>query len=278
MAGSRRGFGIAAAVPAEVTRAAAAEAESLGYDSFWVNDTPQGDGLAALAEAAQVTETIALGVGVIALSRRSPSSIAAQVLGQSGAADDVGDAGTSLPLHRLLLGVGSGAGGPGALARVRDGVQALREALDATIYISALGPKMCHLAGEVADGVLFNWLTPEYARRSVEWVQAGAAKAGRQTPALAAYVRVALGDDAARRLTEEGSRYARIPAYADHFRRMGVAPVDTCIAASSAEAIQEALAAWDGVLDEVVVRAITPHDTVEETLALVRAAAPLRAG
>jgi len=275
MAGTRRGFGIAAAVPAEVTRATAAEAESLGYDSFWVNDTPQGDGLAALGEAAQVTTTIALGVGVIALSRRSPESIAAQALGQTGAGGDVG---TRLPLDRLLLGVGSGAGGRGALERVRDGVQALREALDATIYISALGPKMCHLAGEVADGVLFNWLTPEHARRSVEWVQAGAAKAGRPTPALAAYVRVALGDDAARRLTEEGSRYARIPAYGDHFRRMGVAPVDTCIAASTAEEIQEALAAWDGILDEVVVRAITPHDTVEETLALVRAAAPRRAG
>ena len=33
---------------------------------------------------------------------------------------------------------------------------------------------MCHLAGEVADGVLLNWLTPEHVVRSAEWVRAGA--------------------------------------------------------------------------------------------------------
>ena len=52
---------------------------------------------------------------------------------------------------------------------------------------------MCHLAGEVADGVLLNWLTPEHARTSAEWVRAGAAAAQRRPPRLAAYVRVAVG-------------------------------------------------------------------------------------
>ena len=36
----------------------------------------------------------------------------------------------------------------------------------------------------------------------------------------------------------------------------------------------EALARWEGVLDEVVVRALTARDTVEETLALFCAAWP----
>jgi hypothetical protein len=53
---------------------------------------------------------------------------------------------------------------------------------------------------------------------------------------------------------------------------MGVKPVDTCIAAMTPEAIPRALESWKGALDGVVLRAITAKDTVEENLALVRAA------
>ncbi|MGH7402117.1 MAG: LLM class flavin-dependent oxidoreductase, partial [Candidatus Rokuibacteriota bacterium] len=132
-------------------------------------------------------------------------------------------------------------------------------------------PKMCRLAGEVADGVLFNWLTPEYAKRSAELVRAGAAAAKRPVPKLYAYVRVALGP-AAERLADEGGRYDAIPAYHAHFVRMGVKPLDTAIAATSPDGIKEALKAWDGAVDEIVLRAITAKDTVDDHLALVRAA------
>jgi len=71
-----RGFGLAAAVSHEVIRAAASACEALGYRTFWVNDTPDGDGLAALAAAASVTSRIALGVGVLPLSRWTPERIA----------------------------------------------------------------------------------------------------------------------------------------------------------------------------------------------------------
>ncbi len=70
---------------------------------------------------------------------------------------------------------------------------------------------MCRLAGEVADGVLFNWLTPEYARESAERVREGAAAARRPAPRLYAYVRVALGPGAADRLQEEGEAVCRVP-------------------------------------------------------------------
>ena len=55
---------------------------------------------------------------------------------------------------------------------------------------------------------------------------------------------------------------------------MGVPPAATGVAAPVEAAVPEALARWEGVLDEVVVRALTARDTVEETLALVRAARP----
>ena len=254
------GFALFAATPPDVVRASAREAEGLGYGSFWVNHPGSTDGLAALAQAARETRRIELGVGVIPLHTRGPESIVEGVRANA------------LPLDRLLLGVGSP--NPEALKRVRDGVAALRSQLSTRIVVAALGPKMCQLAGEVADGVLFNWLTPEHARRSAEWVRAGATAARRKPPKLFAYVRLALGAAACDRLREEGDRYAKIPAYAAHFERMGVKPVDTAIAAPSPDAIAPALVRWRGAVDEVVLRAITAKDTVEENVALLRAAKP----
>jgi alkanesulfonate monooxygenase SsuD/methylene tetrahydromethanopterin reductase-like flavin-dependent oxidoreductase (luciferase family) len=255
-----RGFALFAGTAAEVIRAAAREAEALGYSSFWVNHPGATDGLVGLGHAAAETRRIALGIGVIPLHTREPASIVEGVRAQG------------LPVDRLLLGVGSP--NPGSLRRVREGVAALRERLPARLVVAALGPRMCRLAGEVADGVLLNWLTPEHARRSAQWVREGAAAAGRRPPTLYGYVRFALGEAATERLREEGRRYAAIPAYADHFVRMGVKPLETAIAVRTADAVGPALAAWDGALDEVVLRAVTPGDTFEEIQALLRAAGP----
>jgi alkanesulfonate monooxygenase SsuD/methylene tetrahydromethanopterin reductase-like flavin-dependent oxidoreductase (luciferase family) len=253
-----KGFAVFAGVSPEIIRASAREAEALGYRSFWVNHPGPVDGLGSLAHAAGETRRVDLGVGVIPLHTRGPEAIADGVRGHA------------LAPERLLLGVGSP--NPEALKRVRDGVATLRAKLSTRIIVAALGPKMCQLAGEVADGVLFNWLTPEYARRSAELVRAGADAAKRPMPRLYAYVRVALGPAAAERLADEGGRYDAIPAYHAHFVRMGVKPVDTAIAATAADGIKRALAAWEGAVDEVVLRAITAKDTVEDHLTLVRAA------
>ena len=256
--GTARGFAVFAGVSPEIIRASAREAEALGYRSFWVNHPGPVDGLGSLAHAAGESRRMDLGVGVVPLHTRGPDAIAAGVR-QHGLAPE-----------RLLLGVGSP--NPEALRRVREGVAALRASLSTRIVVAALGPKMCHLAGEVADGVLFNWLTPEYARRSAALVRAGADAAKRPMPRLYAYVRVAMGPAAAERLADEGGRYDAIPAYHAHFVRMGVKPVDTAIAATAADGIKRALAAWEGAVDEVVLRAITAKDTVEDHLTLVRAA------
>lgn len=254
-----QGFAVFAGVPGEVVSASAREAEALGYGSFWVNHPGSTDGLAALAAAASATRRVALGVGVIPLHTRDAQSIVQGVRGHA------------LPLDRLLLGVGSP--NPGSLARVGSGVAALRAQLATRLVVAALGPKMCRLAGEVADGVLFNWLTPDYARQAAEWVRAGAAAANRRPPALYAYVRLAVGSGAGARVAEEGARYAAIPAYAAHFQRMGIKPEATAVAAASAAEVPAALAGWRGVVDEVVLRALPAQNTVEEHLALVRAAA-----
>lgn len=256
-----RGLGLAASVPRPVVEAAARATEGAGFSTLWLNNPPGANAISALSAAAALVGEVRLGVGIVPLSHRSPEQIAADLDRHP------------IPPERFYLGLGSGSGG-GGVERVHQGVQALRRLLAHPLVVAALGPRMCRLGGAEADGVLLNWLTPEYAARSVEWIRRSAQRAGRPIPRVTAYVRVALGADAAARLEEEAHRYESFPHYAAHFERMGARAIDTSIHVQSPDALQSALAAWDGVVDEVVLRVVTASDAEEEIMTLIQAGAP----
>jgi alkanesulfonate monooxygenase SsuD/methylene tetrahydromethanopterin reductase-like flavin-dependent oxidoreductase (luciferase family) len=256
-----RGFGVAGALPHDVIRALAPAAEAAGYHTFWVNDTPHGDGLASLGAAAEVTSEILLGVGVIPLDRQPADVIARRV-------DEL-----SLPQQRLIVGIGSG-NPKGGLARVQEGAATLEERLEAPIVVGALGPKMCAMAGSSSDGVLLNWLTAEYVAPSAAIVTAGAREAGRPRPLILGYVRTVYGPGAREVFAEEAGRYGRFPAYAANFTRMGTPAEATAVIGDTADEIQAGLASFSSELDETVVRAITGEESVDAYMALLAAAAP----
>jgi alkanesulfonate monooxygenase SsuD/methylene tetrahydromethanopterin reductase-like flavin-dependent oxidoreductase (luciferase family) len=249
-------------MPGDVILAAANAAQEHGYHSFWLNNPPGDDALGPLGEAAQTAAFIWLGVGIIPLSDRRPEEIV-QGIRQN-----------KVPQDRFYLGLGSGSG-PGGVERVAEGVRAIRSELECQLVVAALGPRMCRLAGREADGVLLNWLTPEFARTAVEWVREGAEEAGKPTPRLMAYVRAALGDEATARLQREARSYEAIPHYAAHFKRMGAPAMDTAVTGSTPQKVQQGLAAWDGLVDEVVVRAVAAQDTVEDVMRILEAAKPM---
>jgi alkanesulfonate monooxygenase SsuD/methylene tetrahydromethanopterin reductase-like flavin-dependent oxidoreductase (luciferase family) len=254
---------VAGALPHDVIRILAPAAEAAGYHTFWVNDTPHGDGLAGLAVAAEVTSSIWLGVGVIPLDRQPAEVIARRV------------AELALPQERLYLGIGSG-NPRGGVSRTREGAAALDALLDAVVVVGALGPRMCAVAGETADGVLLNWLTAEYVAPSAAIVAEAARAAGRPRPVIMGYVRTAYGPGAREVFAGEAQRYASFPAYAANFARMGTPAEETAVAGDTPEEIQSGLAPFTRELDETVVRAITHEETAEAYLALLAAAAPRR--
>jgi alkanesulfonate monooxygenase SsuD/methylene tetrahydromethanopterin reductase-like flavin-dependent oxidoreductase (luciferase family) len=258
-----RGFGLAGEAPLESILISSSAAERAGYTSFWLSQPREGSTLATLGHVSSVTSGIRLGVGAIPFGERRPGEIARQV------------AEAGLPLDRLCLGVGSGTG-PGSLERLRQGVGQLRELLNVEIVVAPLGPKMCALAGEIADTVLLNWLTPEHALVSTAWIGEGASRVGRELPIVATYVRCALGEASRQRMEAECARYGAFLHYAAHFARQKVEPIDTTILAPDAGELQERLSAYEVVLDHVVVRAITPADSPDEILELVDAARPER--
>lgn len=235
-------LGLAGALGPDLIARLAVDAERAGFSGLWVNDTPGGDALAALAAAARATGRIRLGAGVIALDRRPAEQIR----------DSLGD----IPHERLVLGLGAGRGGPGSLARMRDAVTLLRGTTRASIVVGALGPRMRRLAAETGDGVLLNWLPPEVAAQQRRELRAHADEAGRPVPRAILYVRTAADEAARPALEREAARYADIPSYAANFERLGVDPIDSTLSGDLTDGIR----AYREAVDELVLRAVTAED------------------
>lgn len=243
----RLAVGVAATLDHAIVARLAARLEQLGFASLWVNDTPHADVLASLAVAAEHTERLRLAVGVIPMDRRPPAAILAAV------------ATLGLPEERLVLGVGSGSRrGPGMLAAIRAELGELQAGTDATVVLGALGPRMRRLAAEAADGVLLSWLAPD-----------GALAIARELDtSTALYVRTAFDPAARARLIAEAERYAGYPAYAAHFARESLSPLETVIDGDAAR-----VAAYREAVDEVVLRAIVADETEADYLKFAEAAA-----
>jgi alkanesulfonate monooxygenase SsuD/methylene tetrahydromethanopterin reductase-like flavin-dependent oxidoreductase (luciferase family) len=211
--------------------------ESLGYRAMFMPEVGSRDVLAALTGIAGETGGLLLGSGVLPLPARSP-----QLLAQAGAT--VQDRSNG----RLILGIGAGPAVRGALDRLRATVAMLRDAFageTATtpegepfrlalvpaspppIWIAALGPRAMRLAGEVGDGVLLNWCTPERVARARVELDEGASAVGRD-PAevtVGVYVRACVhadADIASLAVRTAAGQYASYPAYAHQFARMGL--------------------------------------------------------
>ena len=231
------GFALRDAYPWHDLAALARMGEDAGFDALFLPEVGARDTLATLAALAGETSRLRLGTGVVPLPSRSPALLAiaaATVQELSGG--------------RLLLGLGTGPSGPGALDRLRATVGALREAFAGgtgtvegspvgsplplatapQVWIAALGPRATALAGEIADGVLLNWCTPERVAAAVTQIADGARAAGRD-PAditVAVYVRAALVPGSLEGARAMAAEYGSYPAYARQFVTMGVDPAD----------------------------------------------------
>ncbi|WP_344292342.1 LLM class flavin-dependent oxidoreductase [Agromyces neolithicus] len=249
-------IGLVGTTPLEVVRALAPRVERLGFTTLWINDIPGGDSLAGLRAAAEVTSTLGLASGVIPLDRRPADSL------------DL----ANLPTERLTLGIGSGKVAVRPVEFVRTGLATLRELTDAPIVVGALGPRMRRLAAEEADGVLLNWLTPGAGSLTAGELRRDAG--GRADPnrvRATLYVRTITDESARPALDRESTRYESVPAYAANFERLGFGAREATItdAARLAEYV-------DADLDEIVLRAMTPSNSLAELAAFVETAAAWR--
>ena len=258
----RRGLGISAGLEPRVARDLAARCEDLGYHSLWSNDEPTASGLETLAQFAAAARRLELGVGVLPLDRHPPVRIAAEV------------ARLELDPTKLWIGIGSG-----QLTNPTEAMQAavaeLRRLLPGAtrIVVAAMRPRMCRIGGAVADAILLNWMLPAPAAFARRWVQEGADDAGRTTPLLASYIRVAVGPGSQQRLRSEEDRYRNInEAHRRHFEAMNAPIGSVGVAAAARPDLLNALAPYHAALDLPIVRLLAEHDITSLTTAATAAA------
>jgi len=188
-------------------------AEQRGFEAVWQADSRLvRDAVVPMAAFAACTETIRIGSGVVDCWTRNPARLASTF----STLDD-------LAPGRIILGIGAwweplatkvGVHRHRSLKAMRETVEACRALLaDETvtydgefvhldgveldyvyqerrpkhvpIYIGATGDRMLELTGEIADGVVLNYLvSPEYNRRAMDRLADGAARAGRSVDDL----------------------------------------------------------------------------------------------
>jgi alkanesulfonate monooxygenase SsuD/methylene tetrahydromethanopterin reductase-like flavin-dependent oxidoreductase (luciferase family) len=268
---------------AEIAR----ETEGLGYTAVFLPETGARDTLATLMGIAGETEELLLGTGVIPMPARTArlaAMAAATVQERSG--------------DRLVLGVGTGPSAPGALGRLRDYVDEIRELVGGSapgaalrlplpapvpIWIAALGPRAVRLAGEIADGVILNWCTPNRVAEARDAIRVAAGEAGRDPDSvtIAVYVRASFSGRADEALLGAASEYGSYPAYARQFEAMGVEPspggiVDAVCLRGDADQGRERLEAYRkaGAHLPVVYPVLAHGEGREAALAVLRTFSP----
>lgn len=218
-------------------------AESSGYQSIWTVEATGTDAFSLLGSVAAVAPGLDLGTGIIPVQLRAPT-LTAMTASTLQALN---------PNRNIWLGVGVSA--PAILkqhgqtattrpiAMMREYVALLRECLSGEsvtfegdfwtikrfrlgmrlgerqpkIVMAALNPQMLKLAGEVADGVLLNYLPASHVAPSVEQIRKGG------NAKIFAYVHAAVTDFdfAARSARKDLFNYAMADSYANMFRTAG---------------------------------------------------------
>ena len=200
-------------------------AEQQGYESVWFGDGGgHMDALTLAAAVAARTSRIRINLSIVPVYTRPPAVFATSAMTLS-----------HLAPGRITLGLGASSnvmieswyGTPfrKPLTRVRETVELLRKMLDGEkvsyegetvysrgfrlatppqgrvpLYMAALRPKMLELAGEIADGVILNFVPRDSMPRFLEHIDIGAKRAGRRVEDLeiAQLIRVFVTDDVPR--------------------------------------------------------------------------------
>ena len=242
--------------------AAAREAEARGYHTAWLGETAGYDAIVMSTVVATHTTRLHVANGVLPVQTRTPV-----VLGMAAATLN------HLAPGRFALGLGlssrviveqwHGLTFTPALTQIREAVDIVRRvasgervnadgkfyrlrnvrllapppAAPVRVYLAALGPEMLELAGEIADGVLLNWIPPEAVPASIAHLEAGARRAGRTLEGfeIASFVRTCVTDDAAaarETLARDVTGYATVDVYQAFFRTAGYADEVAAVSAA----------------------------------------------
>jgi probable F420-dependent oxidoreductase len=225
-------------------------AEKLGFVDAWSYETLAGDAFTPVATAAAITERIRLGTAIVPVFTRPPALIAlsAANLQQFSGGRFVLGLGISTPtIVEQWMGVPYKL----PLTRLRETVAALRTAFTGQkittsgkavkingfrlgvppdspppIFIGAQGELMLRTAGEIGDGAIVNYITPESFPRMLQQIHEGAHKVGKNADSFEIACRILVAVDEEQDLVRESLRreltaYLTVPQYNRFFQWIG---------------------------------------------------------
>ena len=194
------GAGLSPAETVECVRLA----EQAGYESAWVVEGHGGDQFSLLTACALATTRVRLGTAISSVFVRTAPTIAmaAACLDHFSNGRFVLGLGSS---HKVQVEAEHGVHYADPVTRVRETVEVIRALLrdgavsyrgktitiehfdlwfkpahaSVTVYLSALFPQMLGLCGEIAQGLLMVFATPDSLGAAVEGLRAGTVRAGR---------------------------------------------------------------------------------------------------
>ena len=238
--------------PADLV-AAAREAEQRGYHTAWVGESSGYDAISLMTMIAAHTERLHVASAVVPVQTRTPVVLGVTAASLNHLSGDRVLLGLGLS-SRIIVGDWHGLPFANSLQQIREAVEIIRRvasgervnfegkvyrvknfrltapapAKPVRVVLAALGPEMLELAGEIADGVVLNWIPPETVPASVRHLEAGAKKAGRTLAGfeIASFIRTCVTDDpaAAREtLARDITGYTIVDVYASFFRSAGFA-------------------------------------------------------
>ncbi|HXF83535.1 MAG TPA: LLM class flavin-dependent oxidoreductase, partial [bacterium] len=267
-----------AALPVRAMVALAALADRLGYDSLWLPEGRGREAFAQLGAMATMTRQARLATGIMPVFSRPPALAAMGlatlddlsggrlIFGLGAGHPAISERGYGLPFRHPVTAVrefveivrramrGETVRYEGRVFRVESFALESLPARPVPVFIAALRRRMLALAGEIGDGVLLNWSTPERARAASEVVRAAAQAAGRRPEevTVACFIRVcvtARPEPAREALRRIIASYAGLPAYRAMWAEAGFAAE---MAEAEAAAPAGAAALRDAVSDRMV--------------------------
>ena len=158
-----------------------------------------------------------------------------------------------------------------------DYVHQERRPKDVPIYIGATGMQMMELAGEIADGVVLNYLvSPSYNERAIDHLERGAARAGRSATGVdrPQLVVCSLDDDRAAALDAARLLVTQYLGQQPHIMKASGVPdslLDEIGKVLTWPATHDQVVAASKLVPDEIVQMITASGTPEECRAQVRA-------
>jgi 5,10-methylenetetrahydromethanopterin reductase len=289
------GVGIDGSTSTSETLALAKKADALGFHSFWLSEGYHSRSAIVRASViATGTTKIHIGLGILSPHTKHPALLAMD----AASLDEVARG-------RIILGVGMvvnalrkhGCARAGAVQVVKETLEITKKLLtgesleydgrhfkvsapgtrleidfsrNVPVYVGATGPRMLQLAGQYADGVLFNYpCTPAFVREGMTSINAGLRASGRTLKdfTVAAYLLMSVDQNRGRAIEAAKQFIAKkLPTrHPEMLRHAGVSAEERTFVAREVEKLGVKRAADE--IDDAIVRKVAIAGTPDDVLA-----------